>query len=265
MSPDENFVFILALCAGLVLWYRWGWVCGRVARFGARPRSRVLLWVAPLVCLSLLLLVLRTASAEDVRYDPVYLVFYAVLGIAWVGVAKIVLAPLGLSARDDVIERGNGAAAWAIAGALVGLTLCFAGANIGNGPGWWVVVFSGALATGCFLLAWVVLARMTGWADRITIDRDGAAGVRAAGFFIGAGLILGRAVAGDWQSASVTLLDFCRLSWPIFLLAATALVVEKMLPPAGPPLRVGAVRGWLPGTAYVVLAGALVALMGCWS
>lgn len=33
-------------------------------------------------------------------------------------------------------------AAYAIVGALAGITFSFARANVGNGPGWWVVVFS---------------------------------------------------------------------------------------------------------------------------
>jgi hypothetical protein len=40
------------------------------------------------------------------------------------------------------LEHGNPAA-----GAILGLTLAFARGNIGNGPGWWVVVFSAGMST----------------------------------------------------------------------------------------------------------------------
>ena len=107
------------------------------------------------------------------RDDPLYFVFYLLMGAAWVGGGARILSFFGLCARDDVIERGNRAAAAAIAGALLGITLCFAGGNIGDGPGWWVVVFCAVLSTGVLLLFWSILDRATGMADTITIDHDG--------------------------------------------------------------------------------------------
>ena len=40
---------------------------------------------------------------------------------------------------------------------MLGVTLCYAGGNIGNGPGWWVVVFSAGLSTVALFAAWMVL------------------------------------------------------------------------------------------------------------
>ena len=70
------------------------------------------------------------------------------------GLGITALALCDLSARDDVVERSNRAAIPAIAGGLLAITLCFAGGNIGDGPGWWVVMFCGVLSTGTLLLAW---------------------------------------------------------------------------------------------------------------
>mgnify|MGYP006204508805 CR=1 FL=1 len=96
----------------------------------------------------------------------------------------------------EMAERGNAAAAYAGAGAVVAIALCFAGGNIGDGPGWWVVVFSAALSTGVFYLLWLFFEGQASISDAITIDRDPAVALRIAGFFVGSGLILGRAVAG---------------------------------------------------------------------
>src|SRR4029453_10538043 len=147
-------------------------------------------------------------SAHDVRDDPTYLFMYVLLGAAWVGVWIRLLAMTGVSKRDDVVERSNSSAALAVAGATLGITLCYAGGNIGDGPGWWVVVFSAALATLALFAAWLLLGFASGVSDAVTVDRDPAAGLRLAAFLIGCGLILGRAVAGDWESAAATVREF---------------------------------------------------------
>jgi uncharacterized membrane protein YjfL (UPF0719 family) len=122
-----------------------------------------------------------------VRDDPRYLLFYFFPGAMWVSVAVRCLPLVGLSARDDVVERGNSSAALAIAGAILAITLCFAGGNIGDGPGWWVVVFSAGLATVALLLSWLVLETVARVADVVTIERDEAAGLRLGGWLIACG------------------------------------------------------------------------------
>ena len=69
---------------------------------------------------------------------------------------------------------------------------CFAGGNVGDGPGWWVVVFCAALSTGALFLLWGALQAATDLADSIVIERDGASAVRLAGFLVACGLVLGR-------------------------------------------------------------------------
>src|SRR5918999_880148 len=141
MSGDEALVFILSLGIGGISWLVWFWRAAFTARRCSRFSQRWPLLLYPLICAAVLFAVLRRYSSFDVRDDPIYLAFYMVLGAMWVRLGSWFLPLLGLSARDDVIERGNAAAAHALGGALLGLTLCFAGGNIGDGPGWWVVVF----------------------------------------------------------------------------------------------------------------------------
>lgn len=265
MSGDEVFVFIACTIVSLFTWLPWLWHAGFTARRCSRFNDRWGLFVFPLVCAAVLAAILRLYSSWDVKSNPVYIGFYLVMGAAWVGFASRFLGTFGLSARDDVIERGNPAAAYAIGGALLGITLCFAGGNIGNGPGWWVVVFSAALSTLAFFLLWALLHRFTGLADAVTIDRDPASGLRLGGYFIGSGLILGRAVAGDWVSMEATVIDFVRTAWPVLLLWAAAALMERTFQPTQErPLPSPVTYGLAPLAAYVALAAFFVAQAGSW-
>jgi hypothetical protein len=146
MSGDEVATLILSAIVALVSWTAFYIGPTFVIHVGRRPAGSRLLRLAPILAAALLWVVLRNASSLDVRDDPRYLTFYLVLGAAWVGVWIRFLAITGISMRDDVVERSNGSASIAITGAMLGITLCYAGGNIGNGPGWWVVVFSAGLA-----------------------------------------------------------------------------------------------------------------------
>ena len=265
MSEDE--VFALVVCGALasVTWIAWYRDVIVVAPRSSGTGVRLLLAAAPGAAGVLLYQVLRRLAASDVRDAPIYIVFYLLMGAAWVGIAVRLLALFGLSARDDVIERGNRAAAPAIAGAVLGITLCFAGGNIGDGPGWWVVVFCAILGTGTLLLLWTLLHRLTGVADAITIDRDSATGIRAAGFFLAAGLILGRAVAGDWEGSGPALLDFVLNGWPAAALLGVATLLERRLRPSFETLeRPALTQGALPALLYLGLGAAAVKIAGSW-
>ena len=265
MSEDEILVLCGCLFAGVVAWSWWYWQTVAVARLVRDRVARRWLTLAPPLCALLLYGVLRTWAAEDVRHDLRYLFLYLVMGAAWVGLAKSGLPLLGLSVRDDVLERGNRAAAMAIGGSLIGLTLCFAGGNIGDGPGWWVVVFAAAIATWAFFLLWEILDRFADLAEKITVDRDVAAGLRAAGLFIGLGLILGRAVAGNWVSAGSTLVVFARRGWPALLVVGLAWFVERSARPATDrDLGSTLVAGAVPAVLQVLLGCVTVVLMGKW-
>ena len=266
MSDDEIFFLMLSLGLSAWLWGSWFVAAESTAPRSSSRRHRMPLFLAPLAGAVLLFAVLKTASSFDVRDSPLYLTFYMTLGIAWLGVGSRLLALFGLSARQDVIERPNPAAARAIGGALIGVILCFAGGNIGDGPGWWVVVFCAALSTAALFILWYLLDKATGLSDAVTVDRDLAAGTRLAGFFAAAGLILGRAVAGDWVSPGGTVADFGAAAWPVLLLGAVAVALERRLRPTpGRPLPPVASHGWAPALAYLAVAGLAVARVGWWS
>jgi hypothetical protein len=182
---------------------------------------------APAIMLGVLLAVLATEASADVRDSPIYCLFYAVLGAAWIGLANRACVLNGLLASEDVIERRNPAATYAWCGGLVGQVLAFAGSNIGDGPGWWVVIFTALLANGTVLLVWTAFEFMTGAAEEITIERSPGAGFRLGGLLAATGLIAGRGAAGNWVSAGDTLSDFVHAAWPAVPLVIGAAILEK--------------------------------------
>lgn len=265
MSGDEIFALIVSGVLGLIGWS--GWLGGLLflkPLLRKAPAQR-LAWIAPLVSAAAMLFVLLSWSSHDVRSSALYVSFYMAMWFGWIGTSSFLLPFLGLSCRDDVLERGNTAAGIAFGGALLGLTLAFAGGNIGDGPGWWVVIFSAALATATLLLLWVVANSISRIADTITIDRDVAAGWRALGFFVGAGLILGRAVAGNWHSAEQTTSDFVAKGWPVLLLWGIWVATDIFTRPApSRPTPDRLLCGVVPCMFYVLAGLGAAILQGSW-
>jgi uncharacterized membrane protein YjfL (UPF0719 family) len=256
LSDDEGLVVVVSIALWVLTWIWWYWELGTGPKLRAeRTGSRVLAFVLPLDLL-LLYMILRRWASSDVKDSAEYLFQYVALGAAWLGVALRFLPWLGISARDDVAERGNPAAAVALAGALLGIMLCYAGGNVGDGPGWWVVVFSSGIATAAFFLAWGVLESTAHTSDAVTIDRDVATGIRHAAFCVAQGGILARGVAGDWRSAAATAGDLAAHGWPALAVLGLAILFERALRPTGAePRRSVFVGGVVPGA--VLVAGAL--------
>lgn len=228
MSEDEVFVLLASAVIALIGWIAWYSRLLMANRIGReRSSTRRTLALAPLVCLAGLFALLRLAASFDVRNDPVYLAFYMVFGAAWVVPGRALFSLLGISWRDDALERRNPAAAWAVAGALAGLMACYAGANIGDGPGWWCVLFAGGLGSAVWFVAWAVVQKAGGLAEAVTVERDVDAGIRLGAFLLAAGLLCGRGAAGDWTSAERTVVEFAD-AWPLLPLLLGAAVVERL-------------------------------------
>jgi len=263
MSDDEIFATWAGIFTAAFGWIRWYLPILRLPRLGARTSARMLLAYVPPACMALLFLLLRAGASFDVRDSAPYLFMYMVMGAGWVSVALMFVPWLGLSPRGDVVERDNLAAARALAGAALALTLCYAGGNIGDGPGWWVVIFCATLATLTLALLWHLLEQWGHVAEQVTVERDAAAGTRVAGFLVACGLVLGRAVAGDWTSAGATLRDFVTHGWPVLVLLALAIVLERRLrATVEQPVPDRTTHGVLPALLYLGLALLWVGLSG---
>jgi hypothetical protein len=255
MSGDEVIVTVASIVLGPAAW---AWWLVRAASFNPLrpPRPPVAAFGATVGLAGLFVFfVLRFFAADDVREAPQYLAMYFSLGLAWLRLVSLVFPLAGLNPRDDLIERRNAAAIPAWMGGLFGVTCCYAGANVGNGPGWWVVVFSAALATATLGAVWLFMAQSTGLGDAVTVDRDQAAGIRLGGLLLACGVIFGSAVTGDWVSTPDTVIDFVWRAWTAIPIVVIAMVVERTQRPSPErpqaPLGQG---GLLPAVIYVSLA-----------
>jgi hypothetical protein len=153
----------------------------------------------------------------------------------------------------------------ALLGALLAVQLTFAGGNIGEGPSYWNNVFCAALGTGGVLGLWLLLELGSGVSTTIAVDRDLASGVRLAGFLLASALILGRAVAGDWHSASATMHDFAPDGWPAAGVWLLALGMERLVRPSRQrPFPSWPVFGLLPALGCLMLAAAWWHHLGPW-
>ncbi len=253
------FASILLAFKGWVIWYR---DIVSVNRLTVSFPQRFPLLIAPVLSALVIVGTLAKLAATDVRANFLYIGFYLVIGAGWLAGITLLLPFLGVSARDDVLERSNNAASWTLTGALLGASCSFAGANVGNGPGVEAVLFSALLSTALFLLLWVGMDAFTSISEAITIDRDTGAGIRLGGLLLGVGIISGWAVAGDWVSAAATLKDFFQSSWPAILLTGLAVLVEivwaknsrKKSSSVGPSKMVG--------LAYIAVASVWVIARG---
>jgi uncharacterized membrane protein YjfL (UPF0719 family) len=262
-SGDEIVALIIA---GMIALHSWGQFLMQVTLirpYRYQPAARFPLYVAVGLSGVALFYILNQWSSHDVRDSGQYTFFYLVLGAGWLGLGRYVMNYLNLCLRDDLLERNNAASGWACGGALLGIMLCFAGGNVGDGPGWWVVIYCAVLATGTAAVAWIILDVLTGASDTISIDRDVAAGIRIGGFWIAGGLILGRAVAGNWISFDAANKDFLVLGWPFLLLLAIATLVELPFRPGGSYEKTSLfIKGVLPAAIYVFGASLVVVGLG---
>lgn len=245
MYEIEFLVFIL--CGYLLFrffrqWY--GALSGVWPGYRNTP-AKVALHILPLVALVIIVYTLRVLASFDVVGDFIYIIFYIVMGYAWVYLGLVlVFYFLDLSWRDDVVHLGNKAALPVLASCYMALTLIYSGANIGDGPGWWCIFVAGGLGVAAWLALAYLMHRFTGVIERVTVERDVACGVRFGSYLLASGIILARASAGDWTSFTRTVVEFLD-GWPVLLLTALAMLVESLFMngPQGGRSRLDAVFG----------------------
>jgi len=188
---------------------------------------KYVLGILPVASFFIILFTLRFLASFDVVNDLIYIIFYVLLGYTWTYLGmKMVFIFFDISWIDDVLNMNNKAALFAVSGAFLGLVTIYSGANIGDGPGWWCVIFAGGLG----LISWFVLGRivnsLTQVFERITVDRDIYCGIRFGAYLLASGIILARASAGDWTSFYDTIVEFL-VGWPVLPLTVLAILVER--------------------------------------
>lgn len=188
-------------------------------------RDKVIKYVMtflPIASFFIILFTLKVLASFDVVNDFIYIIFYILLGYSWTFLGLLfVFRFFDISWVDDVLNLNNKAALYTVSGAFLGIVLIYSGANIGDGPGWWCVIFAGGLG----IITWFLLGRLvhsvTDVFERITVDRDINCGFRTGAYLLASGIILARASAGDWTSFSSTVVEFL-VGWPVLLLTALA-------------------------------------------
>lgn len=227
MYELELIVFVLSCYLSyrfLLSWYR--------PLFSVWPPDRAgttqfVLQALPPVGFGIILFTLRVLASFDVVGDFFYLLLYILLGFAWIYAGLgLMMRCFDLSWQDDALHLANRAALFPVVSGFLALTLIYSGANIGDGPGWWCVVFAGGLGVAAWLALGFGIGKLTGVFEQITIDRDRACGLRFGGYLLASGLMLARASAGDWTSLYDTVLEFIVGGWPVLLLALLAFGVE---------------------------------------
>jgi hypothetical protein len=261
-SGDEAFTSVICWVTALPCILSWYAATSGGRILGPRPaRGRLLL--TPLVCLALLLAVLLRFGSHELRENRGYVFLFVLGGCLGLGLVQFIAATMGISLPHDAIDRANRPAATTLCGALLGATLCYAGADIGEGATIWTTFVPALLAIAAWASVWAGYQLLTNVADAVAIDRDSAAAWRLAGLLVASGLILGRSVAGDYESASRTLRDFVFEGWPAAALLIVAAGIDgrirSTLPSSPAKLSI-----W-PATAYVLAAVAYVVRLGPWN
>ena len=184
-------------------------------------------------------------------------------GAAWLAVVTAALPLVGIVAPDDAVEAKNPAGVMTLCAAWVGAMLCYAGGNVGEGPTIWTTFLPAAAATGALLFTWCIIEACARTSEAITIDRDAASSLRLSGWVIGAGLVLGRSVTGDWVSWEGTWSDFARQAWFVVPMAGAVVLMQRLWRPRSTrPVYPPIVFGILPGLSLMLTAAGYVCLLG---
>lgn len=261
MSGDETFVLFTAGAAALLATFVWYIRIGRTAGFGYPNLLRLALGIAPPLAIAAVFAVIKAAGSFDVRNAPDYLLFYTVLGTAWMFGAVKLMDYSGISFRDDAIERRNPAAVIVIVAVLFSHAAIYAGANIGDGPGWWCVLAAAFIGSASWFVLWSVLEWLCSASERITVERDTAAAVRISGFMLASAYMCARGSAGDWTSLEQTLAEFV-VAWPAVPLAAIAIGIEWYFQSVPRQKRMGAIGSVLVAALYFAVATIAVETSG---
>jgi hypothetical protein len=215
--------------------------------------------------LVLIAVALHKWGAAEIRADGGEVFFLTLAGAVLLMIATRVFPWLGVSVRDDVFDQRNEAALAAICGAEMSVTIIYAGGSVGEGPSYLDNFFCAVLGTASLAILWLLLEIGGKICRSITEDRDLASGIRACGFLVAAGLLLGRALAGDWNSVSATVHDFIHDGWPALPLCAGAMVIERFARPSRlQPFPAWRDFGLLPALLYLALAAGWLFHLGPW-
>ncbi|HEX8524956.1 MAG TPA: hypothetical protein VF669_22085 [Tepidisphaeraceae bacterium] len=229
----------------------------------AAPARGLLLLTPPLTLVGLYWVLQHWADPKYVVSHPDYVILFMLGGGAWLTILRLAINYVGVSIRDDVIERNNTAATAVTLGAIIGNMAIYTGGNVGAGPTIWTTILPATVASLIWLFLWLIIAALSPLPDAVALDRDLATGIRHGGILIATSLVLARAIAGDWTSWTATFSDMIILLWPVLPLTVLAVILHRALAPspARPQLPV-LTTGVIPALFAVLLALAYLRYLG---
>jgi uncharacterized membrane protein YjfL (UPF0719 family) len=226
---------------------------------------KLIMGLCAAACLAGIAAALQLWGAIEVRSNPGAILGLTFIGALWILLVSKIFPWLGLSFEYDIIDGRNTSAAIAFSGAVLAAAILYAGGSLGEGPSYLENFFSAGLGTVTWLTFWLLLEISAGMSVSITEERDLGSGVRMSGFLVAAALILGRALAGNWESVSATLRDFFHDGWPALALLVVAWIIERLAKPSrSRPFPPWEIFGGVPATLNLAFAVAWVWHLGRW-
>ena len=195
---------------------------------GRNTAAKKILGILPPMFLVLIFFVLKFFASFDVVNSVIYIIFYIVLGYAWMyaGMSLMALC-FDMHWLDDAVFLNNKASVPATAGIFFALAFIYAGSNVGDGPGWWCVLLAGSLGLAAWIILGLAVNLCTGIFEQITVERDLGCGIRFLIYSLISGAILGYACSGDWTSFYMTVIEFAA-GWPVLPLTAVFIIIESL-------------------------------------
>lgn len=262
MDESELLVLVVSVAASLMAFSRTSVLRYHPIYFPWNPGlgfSKLCVWAG----MALVAFVITFYSASDIVSNPVYIVFYLFM-------AYPVLKYFGQSdyLRDvhfgtHVLERRNSAAGFYLGVRTLATASIFAGCMVGEGPGFYVVLYF-------FLLGWAVmeisvylLCLIRGWKIRrdILVSPDaGELTVICCWYFV-IGFILQYACAGHFLGWAISTRDFFYKMIPVLALFPVAAFFAPSPPTSGvPSANSAATRSAVSMETIVVLSCAVLGL-----
>ncbi len=204
-------------------------------------------------------------GAKEIREEGGERFFLTLAGTVYLLFCVYIFKWMGIGLQEDVVERKSTGALVTLGAATIAVALIYCGGSMGEGLFYMENVFSVGLALAGFFIIWILLEVGGKISMSIAEERDLASGIRFGGFLLAVGLILARAVAGDWHSESATVHDFFRDGWPAAVVFGVALVAELLARP-NRHLRVPPwpLFGLMPALLYLAIAGVWLWHLGAW-
>src|SRR5260370_42587464 len=99
-----------------------------------RPKFRLVFGLCVAVSLVMIAVALHRWGAAEIRTDADEALFLTLGGAVWLILNTKLFSWLGVSFRDDAVERRNVAALTALCGAVIAVALTYIGGSLVQGP-----------------------------------------------------------------------------------------------------------------------------------